>query len=82
MSARLAVFSHPYFAVTDEEGNFEIKDAPVLGGKLRLYAYHESIGFHGGVAGRYGRAVAVKGPTTDLGSMKLEFADANKKKAK
>jgi hypothetical protein len=80
MSAWLAVFSHPYFAVTDDEGNFEIKDAPVLGGKLRLHAYHESIGFHGGNAGRYGRPVAVKGPATDLGSIKLEFRDEMKEK--
>ena len=67
MNARLAVFAHPYFAATDDEGNFEIKDAPVLGGKLRLFAYHEAIGFHGGIPGPYGRPVAVKGPTTDLG---------------
>jgi hypothetical protein len=80
MSARLGVFAHPYFAVTDEDGNFEIKDAPVLDGNLRLYAWQESIGYHGGVPGRYGRSIAVKGPATDLGSIKLDFADPKKEK--
>ncbi|HKB03534.1 MAG TPA: hypothetical protein VKD90_15025 [Gemmataceae bacterium] len=80
MSARLAVFPHPYFAVTDEDGNFEIKDAPVLDGKLRLYAWQESIGYHGGVPGRYGKSFDVKGPATDVGAIKLEFADAKKEK--
>jgi hypothetical protein len=80
MNARLAVFAHPYFAATDDEGNFEIKDAPVLGGRLRLFAWHEAVGFHGGIPGRYGRPVAVKGPTTDLGSIKLEFTDGTKEK--
>ena len=44
MKAYVWVFNHPYFAVTDDEGNFEIKDAPVLDGKLRLVAWHESGG--------------------------------------
>src|SRR5947209_5413868 len=30
MKAYVWVFSHPYYAVTDDEGNFEIKDVPVL----------------------------------------------------
>jgi hypothetical protein len=80
MTARLAVFAHPYFAATDDDGNFEIKDAPVLGGKLRLFAYQETIGFHGGAPGRFGRPIDVKGPTTDLGAIKLEFVEAKKDK--
>ena len=43
MSAKLAVFDHPYFAVTDEKGNFEIKNAPV-GVDLVLNYWHESFG--------------------------------------
>jgi hypothetical protein len=80
MNARLAVFAHPYFALTDDDGNFEIKDAPVMGGKLRLFAYHEAVGFHRGPPGRYGRAVDVKGSTTDVGPIKLEFATETKPK--
>jgi hypothetical protein len=82
MEARLQIFAHPYFAVTDDDGTFEIKDAPATAGKLRLFAWHESVGFHGGAAGRYGRPVAVKGPTTDLGAIKLEFKDETTKEKK
>src|ERR1700737_4294583 len=34
MSARVGVFAHPYFAVSDKDGNFEIKLAPA--GTYRL----------------------------------------------
>jgi hypothetical protein len=80
MNAWLGVFAHPYFAATDDDGNFEIKDAPVLGGKLRLFAYHGTIGFHAGAPGRYGRSIAVKGPATDLGAIKLEFTEEQRDK--
>lgn len=36
------VFDHPYFAITDESGRFEIKQAPA--GKYRLMVWHESAG--------------------------------------
>jgi hypothetical protein len=80
MTARLAVFAHPYFTVTDDDGNFEIKNVPVLGGKLRLFAYHEAIGFHGGPPGRYGRSIDVKAPAADVGTIKLEFNEEKKDK--
>jgi hypothetical protein len=80
MNARLAIFVHPYFAATADDGNFEIKDAPTMDGKLRLFAWHEAVGYLGGAPGRYGRPVAVKGPSTDLGSIKLEFQDTAQKK--
>lgn len=69
MKAYVWVFKHPYFAVTDADGNFEIKDAPVLNGKLRLVMWHE-----GGVAGdwRLGESVEVKPGTTDLKEVKLK----------
>lgn len=43
MKAYVRVYDHPYFAVTDENGNFEIKNAPA--GKWRLIAWHESVGW-------------------------------------
>ena len=43
MKGWIASFKHPYFAVTDEKGNFEIKDAPA--GKYRLQVWHEGYGF-------------------------------------
>jgi hypothetical protein len=70
MEARLAVFDHPYFAVTNEKGEFEIKNAPL--GKLRLFVWQESAGYLGGKEGRKGKPIAVQGGETDLG--KIEFA--------
>jgi len=43
MGGYLFVFAHPYFAVTDQHGNFEIKDAPA--GKYRLIVWHERTGW-------------------------------------
>jgi hypothetical protein len=43
MKAYVRVYDHPYFAVTDENGNFEIKNAPA--GKWRLIAWHETGGW-------------------------------------
>jgi len=38
----LHVFDHPYFAVTDENGNFTIPNVPA--GQYTLYAWHEDAG--------------------------------------
>jgi hypothetical protein len=43
MKAWVGVFHHPYFAVTDEKGRFEIKDAPA--GRWRLVLWQETTGF-------------------------------------
>lgn len=43
MTAYIKVFNNPYFAVTDEDGNFTIKDAPA--GKYHIVAWQETIGF-------------------------------------
>ncbi len=59
MQGRLRVFDHPYFAVTDDDGNFEIKNAPV--GRWRVVVWHEG-GFHRGREGVLGfRAVVTFG---------------------
>ncbi len=39
MNAHIAVFDHPFFAVSDENGEFEIKDLPA--GKYTLAVWHE-----------------------------------------
>ena len=70
MSAYVKVFDHPYFAVTDEQGNFEIKMAPT--GKLRLFVWHEEIGYKGGQAGRRGEVIEVKPGVTDLGKITIK----------
>ncbi len=42
MTGKAAVFDHPYYAVTDKNGNFEIKDVPA-GSELVLCFWHESM---------------------------------------
>jgi hypothetical protein len=41
MNAKIALFNNPYFAVSDEDGKFTIKNVPV-GEKLKVYRWHES----------------------------------------
>ncbi len=69
MKAYVWVFDHPYFAVTDDDGNFEIKNVPVLDGKLRLVAWQES-----GLQKdwRLGETIDVKAGTMDLKDIKLK----------
>ncbi|MEE8448187.1 MAG: carboxypeptidase regulatory-like domain-containing protein [Thermodesulfobacteriota bacterium] len=42
MSAYIWVMDHPYFAVTDEGGSFEIANVPP--GKYKIRAWHETLG--------------------------------------
>jgi hypothetical protein len=64
------VFDHPYFAVTDADGKFEIKLAPA--GPQKLVIWHET-GWVGGPAGRNGREIEVKpDAVTDVGVIKLK----------
>lgn len=44
MNANLWVFDHPFVAITNEKGEYEIKDAPA-GVDLQIVAWHESAGF-------------------------------------
>ena len=56
MNAWIHVFDHPYFAVTDADGKFEIKNAPA--GKYRLLAWKDGAGWLNG--DRKGREIIVK----------------------
>lgn len=70
MTAWVRIFDHPYFAVTDADGNFELKKAPA--GKYRLVVWHESAGFRGGRAGRNGTEITIRPDgVTDLGDLGL-----------
>jgi hypothetical protein len=67
MSAWVRVFDHPYFAVTDKDGNFEIKLAPA--GQFRLMMWQEEVGW---IGGRDGVPVTIQGGgVTDTGESKL-----------
>lgn len=67
MKGWIRVFDHPYFAVTDENGAFEIRNAPI--GDFRLMIWHGSGGWLSGVQGREGRLVEIRGPVTKLESI-------------
>jgi plastocyanin len=56
MAGKFMIFDHPYFAVTDDDGKFEIKDAPA--GKYRL-VYRHSEGYHKGKDGAAGWEVTI-----------------------
>ena len=59
MAGYVRIFDHPYYAVTDENGNFEIKNAPT--GKYRMVVWHEKVGFLNGREGRFGIPVEIGG---------------------
>lgn len=82
MNAWVRVFDHPYFALTNDDGNFEIAKAPVSGPRARLYAWQESAGWHGGNSGRYGQSIPVKPGKNDLGAIKLAFGETRKAEKK
>jgi plastocyanin len=71
MKGLVRVFDHPYFAVTDEDGKFEIKNAPV--GNWNIVYWHEK-GFHKGREGALGFPVSVKGGgKTEVPAIDFEF---------
>lgn len=72
MGGVVQVFDHPYFAVTDKDGKFEIKNAPA--GKFRIVYYHEE-GYHKGAPGRFGTPITIEGQggTMELKPQEYEF---------
>lgn len=77
MTGYVRIFDHPYYAITDENGNFEIKDAPV--GKFRIVYWHEN-GVRGGKDGRFGvpiEIVAGKGGTMEMKPIDFDASPKN-----
>ncbi len=70
MRAHVRIYNHPYFAVTDADGNFEIKDAPA--GKYRLVSWHEGPGW--GQGGAEGVEVVIKGGAASEVKLELKAA--------
>jgi RNA polymerase sigma factor (sigma-70 family) len=76
MTGAVWAFDHPYFAVTDADGRFEIVAAPA--GAWRVVVWHETGGFLGGTPGRLGTKLTV--PETSTGKLELApltFESAN-----
>ncbi|MBX9626682.1 MAG: hypothetical protein K2X82_22970 [Gemmataceae bacterium] len=69
MTGYVRIFDHPYFAVTDENGNWEIKNAPV--GKFHVVYWHET-GFKDGVKGRFGEPVTIEAAGTTVKPVEFE----------
>ena len=68
MNAHIAVFKHPYFAVTGDDGSFEIKNVPA--GKQKLVVWQELILW--GPGGQTGQDIEVKpDETTDVRQIML-----------
>jgi hypothetical protein len=70
MKAHVRVFDHPYYAVTDENGDFEIKDAPV--GKFNIFVQHPANGWLDGREGRTGKPIDIKAGNNNLGIFKMK----------
>lgn len=71
MLGYIRVFDHPYYAVTDEDGKFEIKNAPV--GKFRMVVWQEKQGFLGGKDGRFGTPIEIKAGGTELKPVEFDI---------
>jgi hypothetical protein len=70
IKGRVGVFDHPYFAVTGDLGEFELRGIPA--GRHRLMVYHEDLGYRLGVRGKQGEEIAVRaGAVTDLGTLAM-----------
>lgn len=78
MKAWLVVKEHPYVAVTDEDGNFELKNLPA--GKLKFQIYQEKAGYltklkiDGAKWGRRDFELDMKS-SKDLGEVKITSKD-------
>ena len=58
MAAKLFVFDHPYYAITKEDGTFEIPQIPA-GAEVSIIAWHEGVGWALPELGK-GRAMTLK----------------------
>jgi hypothetical protein len=71
MKGYVMVFNHPFYAVTGEDGSFEIKGVPA--GTQNVNLWQERVGYVTG--NNRGTPVQVKaGDTVDLGEVKLDPA--------
>jgi plastocyanin len=76
MKAWIMVFDHPFFAVTGEDGSFEIHGVPA--GVQKLVVWQESVGYATPGAAS-GMPVTVEADqTTDVGDVKLDASRVRK----
>ncbi|AMV28758.1 hypothetical protein VT84_30410 [Gemmata sp. SH-PL17] len=70
MAGYVRIFDHPYYAITDEDGKFEIKNAPV--GNFQIVYWHEN-GVRGGAKGRAGEAIQIAGAGATMEMKPTDF---------
>ncbi len=70
MKAFIWTVPSPYFAVTDKDGNFEIKNVPP--GDYKIVYWHESTGWLGTGKTKAGDPLTVKAGGADVGKIKAE----------
>lgn len=76
MKGHVAVFDHPFFAITGEDGSFEIKGVPA--GSQNLVVWQEKVGYVSS-GGTRGQAVAVPANgVVDVGTIVLDPAKVKK----
>src|SRR5262249_50651095 len=74
MRGWIGTIAHPYFVITDENGNFELKNVPI--GRQRVMIWQEKVGWVYPAAKKQdrGKVVTVKGGSTvDLGKVSLKL---------
>ena len=64
------VFNHPYFAVTDAKGYFEIKNAPA--GTQKVVVWQEAVDKGGFVTAASGEEVVIKANDAVVKDFKVE----------
>jgi hypothetical protein len=76
MFALVKVFDHPYFALTDEKGKFEIPKVPV--GDLRIFVWHEEGVFTAMKEDRFGEPLTVKPKVTETRTFEVKIPETKK----
>jgi hypothetical protein len=69
MQGFVMVFDHPFFAVTDEQGNFEIEGIPA--GSQNVVIWHEKVGYVTAGAARGQEVTIASGKETTLAPVKI-----------
>jgi len=70
MKGYIMVFDHPFFAITKEDGSFEIQGVPA--GKQNLVVWQNAVGFATPNKGGLMPVTVKAGEATDIGEVKLD----------
>jgi hypothetical protein len=74
MKCHVCVFDHPFYAVTDKDGKFEIKNVPL--GKYRLIGWQEEVGWADGKSPLKGGGKMINVVAqTNVGKIKIKQTD-------